>query len=134
MGPATGSGIQHLKSTALGNAANMMGCLEHHAPTTDGSLAICMAGGNCTLVSKALCESIPSQHHPPLDTKVASTTVVPDFRRYSEGAGKHHHAYRSDKRRHGKEVLCQTIRTCGGRSFDGDVHWKWRRPWSSCRD
>ncbi|KAH9971778.1 hypothetical protein BJV74DRAFT_905487 [Russula compacta] len=31
---------------SMGKSANLMGYLEHHAPTTDGSFAICIAGGN----------------------------------------------------------------------------------------
>ncbi|KAI3614334.1 hypothetical protein WG66_000187 [Moniliophthora roreri] len=53
---------------SMGNSANLMGYLLHHSTDTDGSFAICAAGGNCTLVSKRLYESIPSEHRPPLDT------------------------------------------------------------------
>lgn len=37
---------------SMGNCPNLMGYLEHHAPSTDGSFAICIAAGNATLVSK----------------------------------------------------------------------------------
>jgi len=54
---------------SVGNLPNLMGYLEHHAPNTDGSFGICIAGGNVNLVSKKLYESIPEQHRPPLDTR-----------------------------------------------------------------
>ncbi|KAK7049836.1 hypothetical protein VNI00_005266 [Paramarasmius palmivorus] len=60
---------------SLGNAANLMGYLPHHSGDTDGSFAICLAGGNCTLVSKRLYESIPTEHRPPLDTTKADLSV-----------------------------------------------------------
>jgi hypothetical protein len=36
----------------VGSLPNLMGYLEHHAPNTDGSFGICIAGGNVNLVSK----------------------------------------------------------------------------------
>ncbi|KAJ8082630.1 hypothetical protein AAF712_012553 [Marasmius tenuissimus] len=60
---------------SMGNLANLMGYLEHHGPHTDGSFAITVAGGNVTLVSKKLYESIPEQHRPPLDTTANVQTV-----------------------------------------------------------
>ncbi|CAA7263948.1 unnamed protein product [Cyclocybe aegerita] len=59
----------------VGNSANMLGYLEHHASTTDGSFAICMAGGSENLVSQALYESIPEVHRPPLNTEHAGVEV-----------------------------------------------------------
>ncbi|KAF9040366.1 hypothetical protein BDZ89DRAFT_1060458 [Hymenopellis radicata] len=53
---------------SMGNRANLIGYLEHYAPTTDGSFAICIAGGKGVVISKALYESIPEEHRPPLDT------------------------------------------------------------------
>lgn len=37
---------------SMGNCPNLLGSLEHHGPDTDGSFAICIAGGNVTLVKK----------------------------------------------------------------------------------
>ena len=37
---------------SMGNRPNLIGYLEHHNPTTDGSVAICMAGGNGVFVQK----------------------------------------------------------------------------------
>jgi hypothetical protein len=37
---------------SMGSSPNLLGYLEHHAPNTDGSFGICLAGGNATLVSK----------------------------------------------------------------------------------
>jgi hypothetical protein len=37
---------------SMGQVANMTGHLEHCAPTTDGSFAICMAGGSGNFVSQ----------------------------------------------------------------------------------
>ena len=42
---------------SMGNAANMIGQLEHFHSTTDGSFAICVAGGSGAFVSQvsAIC-------------------------------------------------------------------------------
>jgi len=56
---------------SMANLANLMGHLPKHADTTDGSFSICMAGGNCTLVSKNLYESIPEEHRPALNASHA---------------------------------------------------------------
>jgi len=60
---------------SMANSANMMGYLPYHAPGTDGSFAMCLAGGNCTLVSKALYESIPQEHRPSLSDRNKGTNV-----------------------------------------------------------
>ncbi|EIM86542.1 uncharacterized protein STEHIDRAFT_57583 [Stereum hirsutum FP-91666 SS1] len=54
---------------SMGNRANLIGYLEHHDPTSDGSFSICIAGGNGACVSKRLYESIPAQHRPLLNTQ-----------------------------------------------------------------
>ena len=41
-----------LSIMSMGNRPNLIGYLEHHNPTTDGSVAICMAGGNGVFVQK----------------------------------------------------------------------------------
>jgi hypothetical protein len=81
---------------SMGNSPNCLGYLEHHASTTDGSFAICVAAGSATLVrkvceerrhllmdifspdrsrSKKFYETIPEQHRPSLDTEVAGEEV-----------------------------------------------------------
>jgi len=62
----------------VGDLANLIGHLEHHSPDTDGSFGICVAGGTGALVSKALWESIPEQHRPPLNT-IDKGMVVPNI-------------------------------------------------------
>lgn len=37
---------------SMGHRANLIGYLEHHDPTSDGSFAICIAGGTGACVSK----------------------------------------------------------------------------------
>jgi len=37
---------------SMANCPNLLGYLEHHGPDTDGRFAICLAGGNVTLVRK----------------------------------------------------------------------------------
>jgi len=54
---------------SLGNLAHLFGTLEHHSPATDGTFAICIAGGEGTFISKDLYESIPEAHRPPLRTE-----------------------------------------------------------------
>ncbi|KAJ3509644.1 hypothetical protein NLJ89_g5108 [Agrocybe chaxingu] len=54
--------------SSMGNNANLIGYLEHHDPSTDGSFAICLAGGSGNFVSKALYDSIPEAHRPTLNT------------------------------------------------------------------
>jgi hypothetical protein len=70
---------------SMGNLASFYGRLEHHSPSTDGTFAICMAGGAGNFVTKVcfrpgfssrlltyeiygqdLYESIPEAHRPPL--------------------------------------------------------------------
>lgn len=38
---------------SMANQPNIIGYLEHHKPTTDGSFAICAAGGTGVFVKKA---------------------------------------------------------------------------------
>ena len=45
-----------LSIASMGNRPNLVGYLEHHAATTDGSFSICMAGGNGVFVQKARLE------------------------------------------------------------------------------
>ncbi|KAF8957766.1 hypothetical protein BDZ97DRAFT_1924275 [Flammula alnicola] len=59
----------------MGNRPNLLGYLEHHAPTTDGSFSICFAGGDGVFIGEALYESIPLQHRPVLDTSEAGRDV-----------------------------------------------------------
>jgi hypothetical protein len=47
-----GKGYMQPCVNSMGNDPNLLGYLEHHAPNTDESFAICIAGGNATLVSK----------------------------------------------------------------------------------
>ncbi|KZV74798.1 hypothetical protein PENSPDRAFT_662230 [Peniophora sp. CONT] len=58
-----------LSIMSMGNRPNLIGYLEHHVPTTDGSFSICLAGGNGVFVQKAFYESIPKEHRPPLNTE-----------------------------------------------------------------
>lgn len=37
---------------SLADRATLIAYLEHHAPTTDGSFSVCIAGGNGVFVSK----------------------------------------------------------------------------------
>ncbi|KAF8889203.1 hypothetical protein CPB84DRAFT_1749385 [Gymnopilus junonius] len=50
------------------NAPNLVGHLEYHSPTTDGSFSICAANGKGVFISKALYDSIPAEHRPSLNT------------------------------------------------------------------
>ncbi|KAF8799947.1 hypothetical protein BYT27DRAFT_7175872 [Phlegmacium glaucopus] len=58
---------------SMANSPNLVGYLEHHAPTTDGSFSICVAGGEGVFISKALLESIPPEHRPTIDTDMNQT-------------------------------------------------------------
>ncbi|VDC01987.1 unnamed protein product [Peniophora sp. CBMAI 1063] len=58
----------NLSIMSMGNRPNLIGYLQHHSPTTDGSVAICLAGGNGVFVQKACLEFIPEEHRPALDT------------------------------------------------------------------
>ncbi|KAF9459731.1 hypothetical protein BDZ94DRAFT_1324562 [Collybia nuda] len=60
---------------SMGHLANLTGYLEHHAPTTDGSFGICVAGGEGHFVSQTLYESIPEALRPALNTAEAGATV-----------------------------------------------------------
>ncbi|KAH9484604.1 hypothetical protein JR316_0004086 [Psilocybe cubensis] len=60
---------------SMANHPNLVGKLEHHAPTTDGSFSICIANGRGVFISRALLESIPSEHRPTLDTTFAGQEV-----------------------------------------------------------
>ncbi|PPR01013.1 hypothetical protein CVT26_015614 [Gymnopilus dilepis] len=53
---------------SIANACNLLGHLEHHSPSTDGSFSICVANGRGVFISKALYESVPAEHRPPLNT------------------------------------------------------------------
>ena len=46
----------------------LVGYLEHHEATTDGSFAICVADGEGAFISQELFESIPLAHRPELHT------------------------------------------------------------------
>ncbi|KAF9471774.1 hypothetical protein BDN70DRAFT_767240, partial [Pholiota conissans] len=69
--------VSYLEPTigSIGNRPNLVGYLEHHAPTTDGSFSICVAGGEGVFVSKALLDSIPEAHRPQLNTADAGLKV-----------------------------------------------------------
>ncbi|RDB23868.1 hypothetical protein Hypma_009203 [Hypsizygus marmoreus] len=73
----THRGVWHpeLSIDSLGNAANLLGYLENHSPTTDGSFSICFAGGSGVFISQALYNSIPLEHRPALDTSDAGKSV-----------------------------------------------------------
>jgi hypothetical protein len=77
---------------SMAQLPNLLGQFEHHSPTTDGSISICIEGifislvcvmfvvrytfvpsNVCTL--KALLESIPVEHHPALDTTNAGQSI-----------------------------------------------------------
>jgi len=60
---------------SVANHATLIGYLEHHATTTDGSFAMCIAGGNGVFVSKTLLDSIPAEHRPVIDTTMANVHV-----------------------------------------------------------
>jgi hypothetical protein len=42
----------NMRVETVHDVPNLIGYLEHHAPDTDGSFAICVAGGTATLVNK----------------------------------------------------------------------------------
>lgn len=86
---------------SVGNSANLLGYLPYHDFSTDGSFAICLAGGSSDFVSQvrllrsrpvrhvalipilqALYESIPEAHRPALNTRFAGTEVP--FRIFGE--------------------------------------------------
>ncbi|KAF4623911.1 hypothetical protein D9613_001418 [Agrocybe pediades] len=67
--------FQNPSIMSMANAPNLIGRLEYHSPTTDGSFSICIAGGEGAFVSKALYESIPAEHRPTLDEGSAEETV-----------------------------------------------------------
>jgi roadblock/LC7 domain-containing protein len=53
---------------SMANRATLIAYLEHHAPTTDGSFAVCIAGGNGVFVSKVhnasdSCSSLMHNYH-----------------------------------------------------------------------
>lgn len=78
---------------SIADRPNLLGHLEHHAPTTDGSFAIAVASGQGSFVSQvraqpfpalygrsraslqALYESIPEEHRPPLDLEDAGRRI-----------------------------------------------------------
>lgn len=41
-----------LSISSMANRPNLIGHLEHHAPTTDGSFSICVAGGKGVFISQ----------------------------------------------------------------------------------
>ena len=66
----THRGIWHINPhiASFGNSPSLIAHLEHHGPTTDGSFAVCVAGGSGNFINKKLYESIPQEHRPELDT------------------------------------------------------------------
>jgi len=79
---------------SIANNPNLVGRLEHHSPTTDGSFSICIASGRGVFISQvsaiyihthehrklimriqSLYESIPTEHRPPLNSADAGRTV-----------------------------------------------------------
>ncbi|KAJ7768350.1 hypothetical protein B0H16DRAFT_1307798 [Mycena metata] len=60
---------------SMATRPNLLGYLEHHAPDTDGSFSVCIAGGHGVIISQKLYESIPAEHRPALDTGVAGQAV-----------------------------------------------------------
>ncbi|KAI9740338.1 MAG: hypothetical protein M1834_004917 [Cirrosporium novae-zelandiae] len=54
---------------SMANNATLIGYLQHHFSSTDGSFSICIAGGQGNVVSKTLYESIPEANRPTLDTQ-----------------------------------------------------------------
>lgn len=54
-----------LEVASMGNATSFVGFLEHHdAPSTDGSFAICVAGGFGTFVNKVFAKKNASKEIP----------------------------------------------------------------------
>jgi hypothetical protein len=60
---------------SMATRPNLVGHLEHHTPTTDGSFSICVANGQGVFISQALLESIPSEHRPALNMTLAGQKV-----------------------------------------------------------
>ena len=44
--------IQIVDVATMGNRPNLIGFVEHHSSTTDGSFAICLAGGSEVVIKK----------------------------------------------------------------------------------
>ena len=44
--------IQIVDVATMGNRPNLIGFIEHHSSTTDGSFAICLAGGSEVVIKK----------------------------------------------------------------------------------
>jgi len=63
------AGLAQPSIASMGNRANLIGFLEHHSNDTDGSFAICMAGGSGNFISKQLYDAIPGEHKPVLNTQ-----------------------------------------------------------------
>ncbi|PPQ87420.1 hypothetical protein CVT25_008116 [Psilocybe cyanescens] len=60
---------------SMANLTNLVGQLEHHSPSTDGSFSICVANGRGVFITRALLESIPAEHRPALDTSRAGQEI-----------------------------------------------------------
>jgi len=60
---------------SMASRPTLIAYLEHHAPTTDGSFSVCIAGGIGVFVSKTLLDSIPEDHRPVIDTDMANQHV-----------------------------------------------------------
>ncbi|GLB44181.1 hypothetical protein LshimejAT787_1601110 [Lyophyllum shimeji] len=68
-------GHRRLCIESVANRPNLLGYLEYHSPTTDGSFAICIAGGAGVFVSEDLYNSIPIDRRPTLDTSDAGMEI-----------------------------------------------------------
>ncbi|KAF8987510.1 hypothetical protein BDQ17DRAFT_1374991 [Cyathus striatus] len=66
---------QEPRIMSMAHRPNLIGYLEHHAPTTDGSFSICVASGEGVFISERLYNSIPDPHRPALDTTHAGQAV-----------------------------------------------------------
>ncbi|KAF9560289.1 hypothetical protein CPC08DRAFT_723452 [Agrocybe pediades] len=60
---------------SMGNRPNLIGYLDHHAPTTDGSFSMVIIPGDGAFISQALYESIPADHRPVLDKTDAGQAI-----------------------------------------------------------
>lgn len=53
---------------SMGHVVSLIAHLQHYEAGTDGSFAVCIAGGSGNFISKQLYESIPDYHRPELKT------------------------------------------------------------------